>query len=146
MIEDRQRVNIQVSVRLDQIDAEVKLLLDKAQNILSGIASSNFNTIEDPLSNHCFQKIDNVRMDLADADAVLQDVMSIVNSYNLLIAQSRQPQQSEQPSVETGTHEPIDYNVLKPNNSISELEEKLAMFKSTLEDLNTESADVNNSQ
>ena len=85
-------------------------------------------------------------MDLADADAVLQDVMSIVNSYNLLIAQSRQPQQSEQPSVETDTHEPIDYNVLKPNNSISELEEKLAMFKSTLEDLNTESTDVNNSQ
>lgn len=144
MSEDRQRVNIQVSVRLDQIDTEVRHLLDKAQNILSGIVETNFNTTDDPLSNHCFEKIDNVRMDLADADAVLQDVMSIVNSYNLLIAQSRQPQQHA--PVETNAHDPVDYNVLKSNNSAAELEEKLAMFKRTLEDLNNESADVDNTQ
>jgi len=146
MSENRQRVNIQVSVRLDQIDTEVRHLLDKAQNILSGVVATNFNTTDNPLSNHCFEKIDNVRMDLADADAVLQDVMSIVNSYNLLIAQSRQPQQHAPVEADVHDPDPVDYNILKSNNSASELEEKLAVFKKTLENLNNESADVDNTQ
>lgn len=146
---DRQRVNVQVSVRLDQIGAEVRHLLNKAQNILTEVLSAKINDIDDTLSTACYEKVNNVRLDLGDADAVLQDVMSIVNSYNLLVAQSRQPQEytaGETTEQSQDTEESFDYNMLKPNISASELEEKLAMFRSTIEDIKAEHTDVDNTQ
>ena len=73
MSEDRQRVNIQVSVRLDKLEQEVQQMLIRAQQIVGEVPVDSLPTTSDPFNEDTFNRIHNIRMDLADADAALQD-------------------------------------------------------------------------
>lgn len=145
MSEDRQRVNIQVSVRLDKLEQEVQQMLLRAQQIVDEVSVDSLLTTSDPFNEDTFNRIHNIRMDLADADAVLQDASNIINSYVLYRAQQRQQTQaadvSQQPVQENDIQIP-NASVLANNDVLSELEKKLSAFRGQL--ANTEQQALNN--
>ena len=141
MSEDRQRVNIQVSVRLDKLEQEVQQMLIRAQQIVEEAAVDRLPTSGDPFNEQTFNTIHSIRMDLADADAALQDASNIINSYVLYRAQQRQ--QSVQPPPVPQSHvETPDVQDLGQNEVLSNLQEKISLFKEQLK--NTEEHALNN--
>ena len=84
-----QRINIQYSIDVDNLDEEVKRLLDKANSEL--LVLTNFNT-SDPLSLKSLESIDQLRRGLAQVDATLQDVSAIIGGYVTYKASENMPQ------------------------------------------------------
>ena len=76
-----QRVNIQYSVELSELQSEVKRLLQKASTNLE-IAELQ-KTLKNPtlLSLQTIEELDEVRQALAKADFILNDVTNIVTGY-----------------------------------------------------------------
>ena len=145
MSEDRQRVNIQVSVRLDNLEQEVQQMLLRAKEIVEEAAVDTLPTVGDPFNEQTFNRIHNIRMDLADADAALQDASNIINSYVLYRAQQRQqtqPAEMPQPAAQDQDIDIPGANVLQNNDVLSELEKKISMFREKLD--NTEHQALSN--
>tara|TARA_R100000664_G_scaffold34022_1_gene53499 strand:+ start:1960 stop:2301 length:342 start_codon:yes stop_codon:yes gene_type:complete len=94
-----QRFNIQYSIDIEDLEEEVKRLLDKAQNEL--LAISKFN-IENSLSLKSLEKIDKTRRGLASVDVALQDISAIVGGYVTYKATENMPQAD---SVEIEDHQ-----------------------------------------
>jgi len=76
-----QRVNIQYSVELSELQSEVERLLQKASSNLE-IAELE-KTLKNPalLSLQTIEDLDEVRQALAKADFILNDVTNIVTGY-----------------------------------------------------------------
>jgi len=76
-----QRVNIQYSVELSELQSEVERLLQKASTNLE-IAELQ-KTLKNPtlLSLQTIEELDEVRQALAKADFILNDVTNIVTGY-----------------------------------------------------------------
>lgn len=118
-----QRVNITYSVEIDQLDIEVQRLIKTALIEIQAMVSE-CNSVEQaaPLTIDNCQIIDNIRQRLAKADIIFGDVVNIINGYlqySLNSAQSSSPQQSDLQESVTG-------------ENISELKEKLEMFKDSM--------------
>ena len=74
------RINIQYSIELDELASEVNRLYKKASglmNNLSLIQYSEGQILTSSLVKHVHEK----RLELANADAILRDIQSMVNSY-----------------------------------------------------------------
>jgi hypothetical protein len=84
-----QRINIQYSIDVDDLEMEVSRLMDKANAEL--LKLTNFNS-DDLLSLKSLESIDELRKGLASVDAALQDVSAIVGGYVAYKASEKMPQ------------------------------------------------------
>ena len=110
-----QRVNIQYSVELGDLDKEVNRLFDLVVEDLEAIATGwgRGNNVVLDLSG--IQVIDEVRQTLTRADVALGDIQKIVQGY----VQSTPPQQEEVPDSPSEAEE-------------LELQQKIVRFKEML--------------
>ena len=76
-----QRVNIQYSLRLDELAAEVKRLLDNTQLKLQELADAESISASRALSLETLRTITIQREGLAEVDHKLMDIMNIINGY-----------------------------------------------------------------
>ena len=115
-----QRVNIQYSVELSDLDSEVNRLFDLVLGDLEAIAKGwgQGNNVVLDLSG--IQMIDEVRQTLARADVALGDIQKIVQGY--VQFKSAPPQQEEVP--------------VSPNDGEElELQQKIVRFKEMLNEV-----------
>ena len=115
-----QRVNIQYSVELSDLDGEVNRLFDLVIEDLEAIAKGwgQGNNVVLDLSG--IQMIDEVRQTLARADVALGDIQKIVQGY--VQFKSAPPQQEEVPDLPSEAEE-------------LELQQKIARFKEMLSEV-----------
>ncbi len=115
-----QRVNIQYSVELSDLDREVNRLFDLVIEDLEAIATGwgRGNNVVLDLSG--IQMIDEVRQTLTRADVALGDIQKIVQGY--VQFKSAPPQQEEVPDLPSEAEE-------------LELQQKIARFKEMLSEV-----------
>tara|TARA_R110001583_G_scaffold76087_1_gene208730 strand:- start:1178 stop:1561 length:384 start_codon:yes stop_codon:yes gene_type:complete len=115
-----QRVNIQYSVELSDLDSEVNRLFDLVLGDLEAIAKGwgQGNNVVLDLSG--IQMIDEVRQTLTRADVALGDIQKIVQGY--VQFKSAPPQQEEVPDLPSEAEE-------------LELQQKIARFKEMLSEV-----------
>ena len=75
-----QRVNIQYSIDIEKLPTEVTRLLESAYENL-GNAHAQWSLDDVPVSLETLEKIDKIRIRLADIDYLLNDVNQIINGY-----------------------------------------------------------------
>ena len=115
-----QRVNIQYSVELSDLDREVNRLFDLVIEDLEAIAKGWGRGSNVVLDLSGIQMIDEVRQTLARADVALGDIQKIVQGY--VQFKSAPPQQEEVP--------------VSPNDGEeSELQQKIVRFKEMLNEV-----------
>ena len=73
-----QRISIQYSIDIDDLEDEVVRLLNKSFGELATLSDVK---IVNPLSLNTMESVDSVRQRLAAIDATLQDVTAIVSGY-----------------------------------------------------------------
>ncbi|MEK9769444.1 MAG: hypothetical protein VW683_11030 [Betaproteobacteria bacterium] len=90
------RVNIQFSIELDELPAEVSRLLQKSSDHLSEASKtySNIGRNDNNLTSETWGEIDNIRVSLAKADQVLDDLQNIIAGYVKMKSDLVQPQTS----------------------------------------------------
>jgi hypothetical protein len=115
-----QRVNIQYSVELSDLDSEVNRLFDLVLGDLEAIAKGwgQGNNVVLDLSG--IQMIDEVRQTLTRTDVALGDIQKIVQGY--VQFKSAPPQQEEVPDSPSEAEE-------------LELQQKIARFKEMLSEV-----------
>jgi hypothetical protein len=90
-----QRINLQYSISLDELPAEVTRLLQTAFNRLQ--LASTQDIPPKPLSLEAIEHLEQVRTNLASIDQTLADVTAMINGY--LEYQIRSRQAEEAPAV-----------------------------------------------
>ena len=123
------RVNIQYSVKIDDLSSEVNRLLDDAHLRLNKLCE-NKSLIEDKniLSLEAHELIDNLRLGLSDIDASLSEINSIITSY--LDYKTRELMQTP---LSPEAPPPGAFNQADLMNSMPDLQEKIAKFKNSLD-------------
>jgi|TARA_Y100000296_G_scaffold13351_1_gene15530 hypothetical protein len=114
-----QRINIQYSVDIDNLDDEVGRLIEESHARYSSLQDAYKNTSGAVLSNETLERIDRIRVELAAVDHRLNDVVNIISGYLHYRAQENYAQQLPAQDNSSATNE--------------ELEEKLNKFKSLVE-------------
>ena len=132
-----QRVNIQYSVKLDEIEEEVKRLTHRALEVLNESINNSTQLNIPLLTVEGHGEIDRLRLSLADADTILSDVNLIIGSYLSFKSQEMmqkvpRPVNPTENSTQTLTPE---------NPEIDALQEKIANFKTKLSDIEND-ADI----
>jgi hypothetical protein len=122
-----QRINIQYSVDIDNLDDEVGRLIEEAHTRYSSLQEAYRSTNGATLSNETLERVDRIRLEMAAIDHRLGDVVNIISGYLYYKAQQSHAQQQPQ---QDGASAPSD-----------ELEEKLNKFKSLVEDTEIEISD-----
>ncbi len=108
-----QRVNIQYSIELDDIQSEVDRLYFKTMMELSSIGSSSKIDYV-PLDLSGMEHIDSIRRKLTRIDIMLGDVQNIISGYVRFKTQPEEPRVPDSPSEA---------------EEIEKIEDKLARFK-----------------
>ena len=107
-----QRVNIQYSIELDDIQSEVDRLYYKTMKELSSIGSgAAFDYV--PLDLSGIEHIDKIRRKLAKIDIMLGDVDNIINGYVRFKTQPEEAEPEQSPE----------------ELEIEQLEDRIAKFK-----------------
>ena len=86
-----QRVNIQYSVELEDLQDEVNRLFSDAVMLLTSLPHASLN-----LGTEGLDKVDNFRQKLAKVDIMLGDVQNIIEGYVRFKTQSDVPELSDQ--------------------------------------------------
>lgn len=112
-----QRVNIQYSVELDELDVEVSRLFKEAMKNI------DFRSPLSPISlgTEGLQQIELIRTKLAKADIMLGDIQNIIEGY------VRFKTQPEEPRVPDSSSEAEELE-------IEQLQDKIQMFKKALDE------------
>lgn len=130
-----QRVNIQYSVKIDELESEVQRLASKAKKVLEDCVSANKKSLGSvTLSTQCYDDLDSIRHSLMEADAILNDINMIISSFV-----SYKAQQISQ-SVPTREVPENIQNTFEGNNleELSEIHDKINNFKSKLANIESE--------
>ncbi|HAI41511.1 MAG TPA: hypothetical protein DCM40_27050 [Maribacter sp.] len=111
-----ERVNIQYSVDIDELDIEIQRLIKSALIEIQHVVSE-CNTIDqsNPLTLQNYELFDIIRRKLSKADIIFSDVANILNGY---LNYKMNSQDVEQP-----THKPVE------SDDFDELKEKIQNFK-----------------
>ena len=117
-----QRVNIQYSIDLEELPEEVERLIVKFGSEIERTAELYHEFPGDPISVSGLQEVENLRMSLAKADHILDDVTKIVTGY---IRMNTEPQTRE-PTQEQQFQQPNPF--MPTADSLGSLEEKLKEF------------------
>ena len=121
-----QRVNIQYSVKIDELEEEVARLAGKAQAIFER-CNTEILSSQVLLSIDAHEQIDQLRLSLAETDAILADVNMIVGSF---LSYKSQEMMKSVPQPPAPMEDPPE---------LSDLQEKIAGFKNKLSDIETSS-------
>jgi hypothetical protein len=120
-----QRVNIQFSIDLEELPAEVERLVDKFGDELETTSELFSELAEDVISIAGLEDLNGLRLSLARADHILDDITKIAGGY---IQMKTQPQEQEQQEAD-------QLNPFTPNgDTLSGLEEKLRAFRTRMAD------------
>lgn len=113
-----ERVNIQYSIDLEKLPNEVTRLLEGAYENLHHIQQECVIDSA-PISLETVERIDMIRMQLADIDYILSDVTNIINGY--MAYRSQGPDHVEAPDI-----------VATPEAERQLLQEQIEKFKNQL--------------
>tara|TARA_Y100000588_G_C13415005_1_gene569065 strand:- start:78 stop:407 length:330 start_codon:yes stop_codon:yes gene_type:complete len=89
-----QRINITYSIKLEDLDNEVRRLLHGAFQRLSEARDKHESLRSEDervLTRECFDEIDGLRRTLSDVDVTLGDINTLIASYLSYEAQQVQP-------------------------------------------------------
>jgi len=125
-----QRVNIQYSVELDDLDEEVNRLFGKAIKELD-LAAPVGGTPRIKLGTDGLEQLDFLRRKLAKIDIMLGDVQNIIEGY---VNYKSAPPQQEQPDSPSEAEQ----------QEIQELEDRIAMFKEMIDAQPNQEPEENN--
>ena len=125
-----QRVNIQYSVELDDLDEEVARLFKRAVTRLENI-SSGWGSGYVPMDLEGLRMVDELRQNLARVDTALSDVQNIVEGYVRFKTQPEEPKAPDSPSE-------------AEQQEIQELEDRIAMFKEMIDAQPNQEPEENN--
>ena len=123
------RVNIQYSVKIEDLNNEVNRLLKDAYIRLNKLCETETSVSDkNILSLEAYNIIDDFRLGLSDIDATLSEVNAIISSY--LDYKTRELMQTPQsPESPPSTA----FNQADLMNSMPDLQQKLAKFKNSLD-------------
>jgi len=79
------RINISYSIEMEELDSEIGRLIARSQETLQA-ATIEFIRVADQesyLDVSTYESIDDLRQSLAQVDHALNDINSIINSYNI---------------------------------------------------------------
>ena len=125
-----QRVNIQYSVELDDLDEEVNRLFGKAIKELD-LAAPVGGTPRIKLGNDGFEQLDFLRRKLAKIDIMLGDVQNIIEGY---VNYKSAPPPQRQPDSPSEAEE----------MEVEHLEDKIAKFKEILNENTDQKSHISN--
>ena len=125
-----QRVNIQYSVELDDLDEEVNRLFGKAIKELD-LAAPAGGTPRIKLGTDGLEQLDFLRRKLAKIDIMLGDVQNIIEGY---VNYKSAPPQQEQPDSPSEAEE----------MEVEHLEDKIAKFKEILNENADQKSHISN--
>tara|TARA_R100001591_G_scaffold92783_1_gene98645 strand:- start:861 stop:1262 length:402 start_codon:yes stop_codon:yes gene_type:complete len=130
----QQRVNIQFSIDIEELPNEIERLVSKFGDELEETSTIYSELSEDVISIAGLDEISKLRISLARADHILDDISKITNGYIQLKTQNNSP------TVES---EPM--NPFTPNSdTLNGLEEKLKAFTNRVVD--EQSSEVSNNE
>ena len=121
------RVNIQYSIDIDSLDNEIERLSSRALDKLSKIAAQK-RQVSDPLTYDFYERIDELRQELAAVDVSLAEINHLVGSY--LNYKSEQISAQEEQAPESG--EAVSDSTTN-NVDMGELQNKIERFKKAME-------------
>jgi len=110
-----QRVNIQYSVELEDLEEEVNRLYSNAITKLASLPHASIN-----LGTEGLEKVDSFRQKLAKVDIMLADVQNIIEGYVRFKTQAPEPPTREREIPFQQTSEELE---------IEQLEEQIKEFK-----------------
>ncbi len=128
-----QRVNIQYSIEIERLPAEVERLATAAQSNLRELseASISENPEQVDISLQSVSNINDIREKIASLDHELMDIANIMNGY---INYMTTPPEQDEPEQVDAAPIPYDDSELYPasevTNKLDDLESKLQQFKS----------------
>ena len=125
-----QRVNIQYSVELGELQAEVDRLFGRAIKELDQLASVG-GTPKLKLGTDGLEKLDALRRKLARIDIMLGDVQNIVEGYVRFRTQPEEPRVPDSPS---------EVEELE----VEQLEDKISKFKEALDAISNQEFEAQN--
>jgi hypothetical protein len=141
------RVNIQYSVKIDELQSEVSRLVNRALTDLQCIISEHDVGSNVTLTMDTHSDVDSIRIALADVDSILHDVNNIIRSYVAYktqeVSQDMIPNvpQAQAPST------PEDAIAQLGNlGAMEDLQQKISSFKENLDKLDGVSENVSNSR
>ena len=123
-----QRVNIQYSVKIDDIEGEVARLYKKSNDLLKQIALTAETPPETFLSIENHEEIDKIRLKLTDIDATLADISLIIGSYISYKSQEMLQTVAKPPDPTQQSQEGNYFG----HDELVGLQEKIANFKNKL--------------
>ena len=107
-----QRVNIQYSVKMADLEPELSRLLSLALEELSALSADNISVPVDLLSLSAREHLDSVRQSLAIIDVRISEVNAMIEAYLAYKTQQAMPQPE---TVAASTQELPDFNNLPEN-------------------------------
>lgn len=110
--QEPKRVNIQFSIELDELPAEVSRLLEKSNEYIND-GSKLYNNISrngNNLTSETWEEIDRIRICLTKADQVLDDLQKIIGGYMKMKSEIVQPRPAPSPEAETPQQSPFMQN------------------------------------
>jgi len=121
-----QRVNIQYSVELEDLEEEVNRLFSNAITRLSSLPHASLN-----LDIGGLNKIDSFRQKLAKIDIMLSDVQNIIEGYIRF----------KTPTVQSPE---VPFQEVSDNIEAEELEDKIVKFKEMLDEITNQESQKEN--
>ena len=117
-----QRVTVQYSVDIEELEAEMKRLLSKTQARIDKLSNTSvFPSKDTVLSLKAVDLIDETRAELAQIDYCLKDIMKIINGYvsyksSAALQQEFSQEQAPPPTAAEDLEVPIEQsNVVSEN-------------------------------
>lgn len=134
-----QRVNIQFSIDLEELPEEVERLIMKFGDEIETTSELYSELSQDTISIAGLQEINDLRLSLARADHILDDVNKIITGFIRMNTQEQQGTQHEQPQPD------VQMNPFAPNaDTFNNIEDKLKAFTERMS--NEQSTEITNNQ
>ena len=122
----KQRVNIQYSILLDDLESETRRLTDRTQEQLSAVAKYNLAK-SSVLSLDCLAQIEDLRHQLAQIDRSLDDIEKIISGYLHYKSASRVATPA-QTAIAENTSEHL-HDTIEPEGSMQSIRNAIEQFK-----------------
>ena len=121
------RVNIQYSIDIDSLDNEIERLSSRALDKLSKIAAQK-RQVSEPLTYDFYERIDELRQELAAVDVSLAEINHLVGSYLNYKSEQISAQEEQTPDFGDTASDSTTNNV-----DMGELQNKIERFKKAME-------------
>tara|TARA_B100000131_G_scaffold278333_1_gene282732 strand:+ start:7 stop:432 length:426 start_codon:yes stop_codon:yes gene_type:complete len=121
-----QRVNIQYSVPLEDLESEVERLIKRSFARLSGACDAAHESARSTLELSTYETIDTLRQELGAIDISLAEINHLISSYLSYKAQGTTTPETHESAMPT---ELEMQEALAGSEELSQLHDKLARFK-----------------